>query len=440
MPSEANSQGNGWVAETLEGPLGRDRCPWRWTGGACLGLSIYWEQPPRGWRWPASELQAWKRPPIGRRPSRCSRAWATAGFDWPAGAPRPPGPWFGGLAFDLSQTLTNGWTGFPLARWLLPELLVWTRGGQTFLTVLRPPGRGGREQLRRGSRTSGAGCPRAAASPPSRAARWRCARNRGGLGPADRTSRSPPLEPGCSPRWWLARAHRRHLRSGLRRAGGAGPAAGAAPSCTTFLFRGRTARASWAPRRRRCAGWTGGVLETEALAGSAAPGGARRLAASGQGPARARRGGATTSSQALRPLATRVDADAQPAVLALQERGAPAHAASARGCARAWAPREVVDGAAPHARGGRHAARARARRSCASTRRWTAAGTRAPVGWVGAGRARPRGGAALGAGARARRPGSSSARASSRAPARRREWQETEMKSLAMLRALGGRR
>jgi isochorismate synthase len=46
------------------------------------------------------------------------------------GSLTPPGPWFGGLAFDRSAASrrTKSWDGFPAARFVLPRILVWRRG------------------------------------------------------------------------------------------------------------------------------------------------------------------------------------------------------------------------------------------------------------------------------------------------------------------------
>ncbi len=47
-----------------------------------------------------------------------------------------PGPWFGGVAFDPSRhSAEGGWEGFPRARWVLPEVLVWTERDQSFVTT-----------------------------------------------------------------------------------------------------------------------------------------------------------------------------------------------------------------------------------------------------------------------------------------------------------------
>lgn len=40
----------------------------------------------------------------------------------------PPGPWFGGWAFDDARA----WSGFPAERWVLPAVLVWQGRGQVF--------------------------------------------------------------------------------------------------------------------------------------------------------------------------------------------------------------------------------------------------------------------------------------------------------------------
>src|SRR5215831_1231951 len=60
-------------------------------------------------------------------------------FHWlQTSLPRPPGPWFGGIAFDPQRTAKESWEGFPPSRWILPELLVWIRGRQAYLTAFHP--------------------------------------------------------------------------------------------------------------------------------------------------------------------------------------------------------------------------------------------------------------------------------------------------------------
>jgi len=59
---------------------------------------------------------------------------------WVSAAPPkpPPGPWFGGWAFDA----TRPWTGFPGERWILPEVLAWWDGQQPWLAAFGKQGVG----------------------------------------------------------------------------------------------------------------------------------------------------------------------------------------------------------------------------------------------------------------------------------------------------------
>src|SRR5512133_975970 len=57
-----------------------------------------------------------------------AEAWALVarlsspdGFSWHGHPARPPGPWFGGMAFDVDVAPGGPWRGFPVARWTLPE-------------------------------------------------------------------------------------------------------------------------------------------------------------------------------------------------------------------------------------------------------------------------------------------------------------------------------
>lgn len=49
--------------------------------------------------------------------------------------PRPPGVWFGGISFSRRPPEEPRWSGFPSARFILPERLVWTHGGETYVTA-----------------------------------------------------------------------------------------------------------------------------------------------------------------------------------------------------------------------------------------------------------------------------------------------------------------
>ncbi len=48
----------------------------------------------------------------------------------------PPGPWFGGWAFDDARP----WRGFPTERWVLPEVLAWWDGARSWLAAFGPDG------------------------------------------------------------------------------------------------------------------------------------------------------------------------------------------------------------------------------------------------------------------------------------------------------------
>jgi len=50
------------------------------------------------------------------------------------GHPRPPGVWFGGVAFDPHRPRGSWWKGFPPSRWTLPRYLIWTQQGRSYLT------------------------------------------------------------------------------------------------------------------------------------------------------------------------------------------------------------------------------------------------------------------------------------------------------------------
>lgn len=48
----------------------------------------------------------------------------------------PPGPWFGGWAFDSQRA----WSGFDAERWVLPEVLAWWDGSRAWLAAFAPAG------------------------------------------------------------------------------------------------------------------------------------------------------------------------------------------------------------------------------------------------------------------------------------------------------------
>src|SRR2546430_13544123 len=65
----------------------------------------------------------------------------TDGIAWQDGAadarPRPPGPWFGAVAFDPSRA---GWSGFSPVRFAEHRLLVWEVGRRRHVPDFSPEG------------------------------------------------------------------------------------------------------------------------------------------------------------------------------------------------------------------------------------------------------------------------------------------------------------
>lgn len=58
---------------------------------------------------------------------------------WLTAPPKPPpGPWFGGWAFEPGRP----WDGFPAERWVLPEVLAWWDGQAPWLAAFGPAGVG----------------------------------------------------------------------------------------------------------------------------------------------------------------------------------------------------------------------------------------------------------------------------------------------------------
>ena len=53
-----------------------------------------------------------------------------------APAALPPGPWFGGWAFDAERA----WPGFDSERWILPEVLAWWDGERAWVAAFGEEG------------------------------------------------------------------------------------------------------------------------------------------------------------------------------------------------------------------------------------------------------------------------------------------------------------
>jgi salicylate biosynthesis isochorismate synthase len=90
-------------------------------------LSVSWSNPHRGVHAAGLGVAG----DTGRRGACDDVVWLGA-----APAAAPPGPWFGGWAFDARRP----WSGFEPERWVLPEVLAWWDGKGTWLAAFGPAG------------------------------------------------------------------------------------------------------------------------------------------------------------------------------------------------------------------------------------------------------------------------------------------------------------
>jgi len=428
MASDANSQGKGWVAATVPAPASVDPLA---VPGARSGLSIYWEKPSDGMAVAgfgvAGVEEATEREAAFALLSRLGRD----DFHWVQG-PRPQGPWFGGLAFDLARMPTNGWTGFPLARWILPEVLVWTRGSEAYVTGFAREGSLSPEHLLA-----------------------RLEEIRAQL-PSGRREPSPPkgeLSVRADPQAWAAlmQAALASIKAEVvskvvvaRPIDVTAPAdfdtlevlarlRAYAPNCTTFLFRGSEGALFVGSTPETLCRLTDGVVETESLAGTAPP---DEVVGWLERDKERREHSAVTDAilEGLRPLSRSVEVS-EPRVLALRNvkhRRTPIRATLLPGVGAA----EVVRALHPTpAVGGTPRERAIAflRDNEGMERGWYTGA----VGWLGPDAAEFKVGlrSALLHGRKARVFVGAGVVAGSTVDG---EWQETEAKGALMLNALGG--
>jgi len=104
-------------------------------------LCFSWSHPERGLRVRAhGEVLRLEAPAggLGALLAALSRPDGVAWLDGAADArPRPPGPWFGAVAFDPSRA---SWSGFAPVRFAVPRLLVWEDGGRRHAAAFAPEG------------------------------------------------------------------------------------------------------------------------------------------------------------------------------------------------------------------------------------------------------------------------------------------------------------
>src|ERR1700720_3857159 len=99
-------------------------------------LRFFWSHPEGGVRL-AAYGEAVRREAgaegLGALLTGLSRADGVVWLDGaPDSRPRPPGPWFGAIAFDPSRA---SWPGFAPARFAAPEVLAWEHGGRRFVAA-----------------------------------------------------------------------------------------------------------------------------------------------------------------------------------------------------------------------------------------------------------------------------------------------------------------
>jgi isochorismate synthase len=187
-------------------------------------------------------------------------------IDWPDGAPEPPGPWFGALAFDRARPMGTDWSGFASARFILPQLLCWSRGGRHFAAAF---GDGCEQRLERALEAlreapaplPQGGPPRLRALPGDRE-RWTALVERA----------LAAIERGDLDKVVLARAIRVEADREIDTRALLEALAARQPTCRTFLIRGDGGAVFLGSTPETLCRIEGSLLRTEALAGSARPG------------------------------------------------------------------------------------------------------------------------------------------------------------------------
>lgn len=407
-------------------------------GADVLGApSVYWERPL------AQEAVAgWGEAAVVEARSAAEAMEVLSGLvvrgqvRWLGEAPRGlPGPWFGGMRFASGPLPLQdmGWSAHGFARWVLPEVLVWRSGKEVSVGVFVSESKGGEDAVR--SRLE-----RLRATFPSHL----------------RVVRGEPvaLEQSSSRSHFEALVNRaveaisaeQFQKVVLARAVDVeGPRPFDVvdvlvrlreqnPRCATFCFRAPDGTVFLGSTPETLCRVQGRVLETEALAGSAAPAQAEALCGQDKDQ-REHQAVVHYILERLRPVASDVSADAEPALLKLKNvvhlrTGIRAELRDGVG------PAQVVAALHPTpAVGGTPRERALGflMEHEGLDRGWYAG----PVGWIG-----PHGGhfvvglrSARVSGARARLFVGAGIVAGSTAES---EWRETELKALTMLRALGG--
>ncbi|MCP3060279.1 isochorismate synthase [Myxococcus sp. K38C18041901] len=405
------------------------------SGADSLGVpTVYWERPlareaAAGW----GEAAVVEATAPGQVPAVLG-SLGVLSLRWLDMAPSDmPGPWFGGLRFGAAGVVDAAWSAHGVARWTLPEVLVWRTGSGLAVAAFAPEARGGEDVVR--SRLERV---RARFSEGYRHAR-------GGEVALTVVSSRPEFEArveraleaiasGQLQKVVLARSVDVEAADAFDVVDVLARLREQNPRCATFLFRAPDGACFLGATPETLCRVEGGALETEALAGTAAPREAEGLRGQDK-DAREHAAVVRYILAALRTLADEVHSDAEPQLLALKNvvhlrtgiRARLREGVSAAQVVEALHPTPAVGGTP------RERALSFLVEHEGLDRGWYAG----PVGWVGPERAH------LMVGLRSARVRGSRARlyvgcgivAGSIAEA---EWRETEMKSLAVLRALGG--
>jgi len=104
-------------------------------------LCFFWSHPDEGLRVRAYGEALRREAGAGGLGALLAALSRADGLTWLDGAadarPRPPGPWFGAVAFDPSRA---SWSGFAPVRFAVPRLLVWEDGGRRHAAAFAPEG------------------------------------------------------------------------------------------------------------------------------------------------------------------------------------------------------------------------------------------------------------------------------------------------------------
>ncbi|WP_224246150.1 isochorismate synthase [Hyalangium gracile] len=405
-------------------------------GANLLGVpSLYWERPLAqeaiaGWGEAAvmeAHSAAEAAEVLGTLASQVELRWLGEAPEW------LPGPWFGGMRFASTAPSDADWQAHGFGRWTLPELLAWRVDKGVVVAAFAPEEAGGEDLVRSRLERVGANFPSEYRHPRGGAVSLKLSSSRRDF--ETRVDRAlEAISAGRLQKVVMARAVEAEGPRPFELVDVLARLREQNPRCVTFLFRAPGGVAFLGATPETLCRVQGRVLETEALAGSAAPGQAEGLGGSDK-DRREHDSVVRFILSALRPIAERTTADAEPALLTLKNvvhlrtgiRAELHEGVSPAQVVAALHPTPAVGGVPrDHSLGFLHEHEA-------LDRGWYAG----PVGWIG-----PSGAhfavalrSALVRGAHARLfVGAGIVQGSSAAA----EWRETEMKSLAMLRALGG--